>query len=121
MRLLALGPLALVLACSGPPAPDAALCQDVITRMCLARTCTGVNEQLALENQDCQATLLERTGCGAEEFAFSSPSRERILSCRLPLVRKSTDLNRAPACEDVAEVLQNCSDVIVVFLGGRQP
>ncbi|MFL5349058.1 MAG: hypothetical protein ACJ8AT_30025 [Hyalangium sp.] len=120
MRLLALGPLAWVFACSGPAAPDAALCQDVITRMCLARPCPGVNEQLALGNNDCQSTLLARTGCGAEEFAFSEPSRDRILSCRLPLVRQSTDPNRAPACEDVAEVLQSCPDVIN-FLGGRQP
>ena len=120
MRLLALGPLAWVLACSGPAAPDDALCQDVITRMCLARTCAGVNEQLALGANDCQATLLERTGCGADTFAFSNPTRDRILSCRLPLVRQSTDPNRAPACEDVAQVLQNCQDVIN-YLGGRQP
>jgi hypothetical protein len=118
MRLLALGPLALVFACSGPAAPDAALCQDVVTRMCLARTCAGVNEQLGLGNNDCQATLLERTGCGADEFAFSTPSRERILSCRLPLVRKSTDPGKAPACADVAEVVSSCPDVID-FLGGR--
>jgi len=120
MRLLALAPLAWVLACSGPEAPDAALCQDVITRMCLARTCTGVNEQLSLGTGDCQATLLEHTGCGAEDYAFSEPSRSRILSCRLPLVRQSLDPGRAPACEDVAQVLQSCPDVIN-FLGGRQP
>ncbi|WP_224361189.1 hypothetical protein [Hyalangium versicolor] len=120
MRLLVLGPLALTLACSGPEAPDDALCRDVITRVCLARTCAGVSEQLALGTGDCQATLQERTGCASEDFAFSSPSRERILSCRLPLVRKSTDLDRAPSCGDVAEVLQSCPDVIN-FLGGRQP
>ncbi len=120
MRLLALGPLAWVFACSGPAAPDAALCQDVITRMCLARTCPDVSDQLALGTNDCEATLLERTGCGADDFAFSEPTRERILSCRLPLVRQSTDPNRAPACEDVAEVVQSCPDVIN-FLGGRQP
>jgi hypothetical protein len=120
MRLLTLGLLALLSACAGPAAPDAALCQDVITRLCLARSCAGVNEQLALGNNECQATLLLRTGCGADEFAFSEPSRERILTCRLPLVRKSTDPGRAPACEDVADVLEDCSDVMG-FLGGRQP
>lgn len=120
MRLLALAPLAWVLACNGPAAPDAALCQDVITRMCLARTCTGVNEQLALGSSDCHSTLLEHTGCGAEDYAFSEPSRERILSCRLPLVRQSTDPNRVPACEDVAQVLKDCPDVIN-YLRGRQP
>ncbi|HYH97876.1 hypothetical protein [Hyalangium sp.] len=118
MRLLALGLLAWVCACSGPPAPDAALCQDVITRMCLARTCTGVNEQLVLGNMDCQSTLQERTGCGGEDFAFSSPSRERVLRCRLPLVRQSTDPAKAPTCEDVDEVLEDCPDLIG-FLGGR--
>lgn len=120
MRLLALGPLAFVLACTGPEAPDDALCQDVITRMCLARTCEGVNEALGLGSQDCQATLLGRTGCWAEDFTFSEPSRERILHCRLPLVSQSTDPGRAPACEDVAQVMQTCPDVID-FLGGSQP
>ncbi|MBN1207180.1 MAG: hypothetical protein JXB05_20010 [Myxococcaceae bacterium] len=120
MRLLALGPLALMCACSGPPAPDAALCQDVITRLCLARSCAGVNERLALGNEDCQPTLRERTGCGAEDFTFSEPSRERVLSCRLPLVRQSTDPDKAPACEDVADVVEDCPD-LVGFLGGLQP
>jgi hypothetical protein len=120
MRLLLLIPLALVLACTGPAAPDASLCQDVITRMCLARTCTGVNEQLSLGAQECQSTLLERTGCGADEFSFSEPSRERILRCRLPLVRLSTELNQAPDCIDVDEVVEDCPDVID-FLGGGQP
>lgn len=120
MRLLALGPLTFLLGCTGPEAPDAALCQDVIHRMCLARTCAGVNDVLALGSGDCQPTLEERTGCGAEDFTFSEPSRERILDCRLPLVRQSTDPARPPACEDVAEVVHTCPDVIN-FLGGRQP
>lgn len=120
MKRLPLGLLIWVSACSGPPAPDSALCQDVITRMCLSRTCEGVNEQLALGSMDCQSTLEERTGCGAEEFAFSTPSRERVLRCRLPLVRQGTDPNKAPRCEDVDEVLEDCPD-LTGFLGGRQP
>ena len=120
MRLLALALLSWVFACSGPAAPDAALCQDVITRMCLARTCAGVSEQLAIGVGECQSPLLERTGCGSDDFTFSEPSRERILSCRLPLVRQSTDPAHVPACDDVAQVLSNCPDVIN-FLGGRQP
>lgn len=120
MRLLTLGCLALLVACSGPPAPDAALCQDVITRMCLVRTCPGVNEQLALGSQDCQARLEERTGCGAEDFTFSEPSRERVLRCRLPLVRRSTAPDRAPTCEEVDEVVEDCPD-LVGFLRGGQP
>jgi hypothetical protein len=118
MRLLPLGLLVWVFACSGPPAPDAALCQDVISRMCLARTCAGVNEQLALGSMDCQPTLEERTGCGSEDFTFSEPSRERMLRCRLPLVRQSTDPNKAPSCENVDEVLEDCPD-LTNFLGGR--
>jgi hypothetical protein len=120
MRLLALVPLACVAACSGPAAPDAALCQDVISRMCLARTCAGVNEALALGGSDCEPTLLERTGCGADDFAFADPSRARILDCRLPLVRKGTNLGTAPSCEDASEVVTTCPDVID-FLGGHQP
>lgn len=118
MRLLVLGTLAWLLACSGPPAPDAALCQDVVTRLCQARACPGLNEQLALGTQDCQATLLQRTSCGVEEFAFSEPSRERFLFCRQPLVKRSTDPGKAPTCEEVATVVRDCPDV-VDFLGGR--
>ena len=120
MRLLALGSLAAMFACSGPPAPDAALCQDVISRVCLARTCTGVNEELDLGNNDCQSMLRQRTGCGEDEFAFSQPTRERVLRCRLPLVRQSTDPGKAPACDDVDEVLEDCPD-LMDFLGGPQP
>lgn len=118
MRLLVLGPLACLLACSGPPAPDAALCQDVISRVCLARTCAGVSEQLALGNNDCQGLLLQRTGCGDDAFAFTEPSRERFLSCRQPLVKRSTDPGKAPTCEEVGAVMTDCPDVID-FLGGR--
>ncbi|HLL06507.1 MAG TPA: hypothetical protein VK539_38405 [Myxococcaceae bacterium] len=118
MRLLVLGMLACLFACSGPPAPDAALCQDVVTRLCQARTCAGLNEQLSLGTQECQATLLQRTSCAEEEFAFSEPSRERFLSCRQPLVKRSTDPGKAPTCEEVAAVVRDCPDVID-FLGGR--
>ena len=110
---------ALLCACSGPPAPDAALCEDVVNRLCLARTCPGVNEALA-PGDDCRATLLERTGCGAEAFTFSTPSRERILECREPLVRRGTSPGLAPTCNEVAEVVLDCADV-VQFLGGARP
>jgi hypothetical protein len=119
MRLLVLGPLACLLACSGPPAPDAALCQDVVTRLCQARSCPGVNEQLALSTTgDCQLTLLQRTGCDDDAFAFTEPSRERFISCRKPLVKRSTDPGKAPTCEEVATMVEDCPDVID-FLGGR--
>lgn len=120
MRSLALGMLACLFACAGPSAPDAALCQDVVSRVCLARSCPGLNEQLSLGNNDCEPTLLSRTGCEAEDFAFTEPGRERVISCRLPLVKRSTDPNRAPTCEEVGELVRDCPDV-VDFLGGREP
>ena len=80
-----------------------------------------MNEALA-PGDECQASLLERTGCGAEEFTFSEPSRERILACRQPLVRRDTSPEKAPTCQEVAEVQRDCPDVLQ-FLGGgvRQP
>lgn len=110
---------ALLCACSGPPAPDAALCEDVIIRMCLARSCPGVDEALA-PGGDCQATVLARTGCDAQDFAFTTPSRDRVLTCRLPLVRRSTSPEKAPTCDEVAEVQSDCPDLIQ-FLGRSAP
>jgi len=117
MRKSALWAAVLGCACSGPPAPDAALCEDVVIRLCLARTCPGVNEALA-PGDACQDSLLERTGCGEEDFSFREPSRERVLSCRQPMVRRSTSQDVAPTCAEVAEVQRNCPD-LMDFLGGR--
>jgi hypothetical protein len=87
--------------------------------MCQARGCAGLNEQLALGDQDCQATLLQRTGCGEEEqeFTFSEPSRERFITCRQPLVKRSTDPGKAPTCEEVSTVVKDCPDVIEFLKG----
>lgn len=68
----------------------------------------------------CQDGLLERTGCVAEDFTFREPSRERVLFCRLPLVRRSTSPGEAPTCAEVAEVQRDCPD-LMDFLGGRLP
>jgi hypothetical protein len=76
-----------------------------------------VSEQLQ-PGLDCEATLLERTGCGAEDFTFSSPSRERFLSCREPLLRRGTRTERPPACEDTSRFLAECRDVADFFRGG---
>jgi hypothetical protein len=119
MKKSVLWTAAFLLACSGPPAPDPALCEDVVIRLCLARSCPGVNEALA-PGAACQDTLLERTGCGEDAFTFSTPSRERVLTCRQPLVRRDTSPGKAPTCQEVAEVQRDCPDVIE-FLGGRQP
>jgi hypothetical protein len=93
------------------------VCEDVIIRLCLATTCPGVNEALA-PGEECQASLLERTGCGADEFTFSEPSRERVLHCRLPLVRRGTSPTNAPTCQEVAEVQRECPDVVRFISGG---
>ncbi|NVJ28033.1 MULTISPECIES: hypothetical protein [Myxococcus] len=114
--LFILWPVAWLTACSGPEAPDAAVCRDVVTRLCQTSACPGVAEQLP-PGLDCEATLLERTGCGAEEFTFSSPSRERVLDCREPLIRVGTTTERPPSCEDTRQFLVDCPDVTAFFRG----
>ncbi|MFP2907155.1 hypothetical protein ACLESD_19320 [Pyxidicoccus sp. 3LFB2] len=115
MRYLrVLGPLVCLSACSGPAAPDAAVCQDVVTRLCQTASCPGVGAQLA-PGLDCQFSLQERSGCGAEEFTFTSPSRERFLDCRELLLRNGTSTERPPACEDVARFFVQCGDVAGLF------
>lgn len=116
----ALWPLVCLAACSGPPAPDAALCQDVVTRLCQTAACPGVGEQLVPLGPDCEASLLERTGCGAEDFTFTTPGRERFLSCREPLLRRGTTTERPPACEDTSDFLAGCEDVASLFRGGQR-
>lgn len=114
--LFILWPVAWLTACSGPEAPDAAVCRDVVTRLCQTSACPGVAEQLP-PGLDCEATLLARTGCGAEEFTFSSPTRERVLDCREPLIRVGTTTERPPSCEDTFQFVVDCPDVMTFFRG----
>lgn len=107
----------LLAGCVGPPAPDAELCRDVIVRLCAEPPCVSAATRLALPAMDCEATLEARAGCGATDFAFTTPTRERVLECRLPLVRESPDRSAHPSCEYVDETVRNCPD-LVVFLGG---
>jgi hypothetical protein len=117
LRILA--PLVCCLsACSGPDAPDAAVCRDVITRLCQTATCPGVGAQLA-PGLDCELSLQERTGCGADGFTFTSPSRERVLTCREQLLRNGESTEKPPACEDTTRFLSDCEDVAGIFLEGR--
>nr|WP_217439273.1 MULTISPECIES: hypothetical protein [unclassified Myxococcus] len=111
-----LWPLAWLTACSGPEAPDAAVCRDVVNRLCETSACPGVAEQLAVDTR-CEATLLERTGCGSEDFTFSVPTRERVLDCRVPLIREGTTPGRTPTCGDSARFLVDCPDVTTFFRG----
>ena len=104
--------------CSGPPAPDAAICQDVIHRLCLAPRCGAVDTTLSV-GDGCEATLLARTGCGADDFAFGGFSREEAVSCRVPLLRAGSGAGQHPKCLDVEEVLDKC-DALVAFLKGAQ-
>ncbi|RJS17449.1 hypothetical protein DRW03_28335 [Corallococcus sp. H22C18031201] len=110
-------PLLCLTACSGPPAPDVAVCQDVITRLCASLSCPGVVETLSVGPADCAGTLRERTGCGTEAFAFVEPSRDRFLDCREPLLRQGTALNQLPACSDVQRALSDCPDMATFFQG----
>ncbi len=116
MRLALPTALVLLCACQGPPAPDAALCRDVIQRLCLSPVC-GVTQTQLQPGDSCDATLTARTGCGNDDFAFTTPTRDRFLECRLPLVRLSTSHLVPPGCDNVAEMFSSCPDV-VRFFGG---
>ncbi len=105
--------LSSLLACQGAEAPDAAVCRDVLQRLCLARACEGTPASVP-QTDDCEATLLARTGCGSEDFSFGSPapSRERMLDCRSLLVRETgVSPGVAPTCADVAETFTQCPEL----------
>ena len=101
-------------ACEGPSAPDVAVCRDTIERLCAPPPCGAVN---APQPAQCQSQLLAQTGCGADDFTFQSPDRERFLRCRLPLLRAGPSPEDHPACDDVTEVFDRCPDVKAFFLG----
>lgn len=116
MRLALPTACLLLAACQGPPAPDAALCRDVISRLCLGPVCDVTTQQLR-PGDACQDTLTARTGCGNDDFTFTTPTRDRFLECRQPLVRLSSSHLVPPGCENVAEMFSSCPDV-VKFYGG---
>jgi hypothetical protein len=118
-RLFALGLLVLSAGCGGPEAPDAAVCQDLIHRLCLPPVCPSVTTTLISPDADCEQTLLSRTGCGDPAFTFSQPTRQRVLDCRAPLLSAGDGVEDAPACADVDETL-SCADVRA-FLNGETP
>ncbi|WP_426749156.1 hypothetical protein [Myxococcus sp. Y35] len=107
-------------ACSGPDAPDAAVCRDVVVRLCQTAACPGVAAQLT-PGMPCEATLLQRTGCEDEAFSFASPSRERVLDCREALLSRGPSTANPPACEDTRRFLTECPDVADFFREGRVP
>lgn len=71
--------------------------------------------------KDCLADLTQRVGCANDEFTWGEagrPTRERILDCRLPLIRSGDDVTRAPRCEEVEETFDRCPDIERLFDGG---
>ncbi|AGC42530.1 hypothetical protein MYSTI_01182 [Myxococcus stipitatus DSM 14675] len=115
-----MGTLAWLTACSGSGATDSAVCQDVVSRYCESEECPQVADKL-LPGEGCAASLLERTGCGAEDFAFSTPTRERMLECRTPFVQATTSTGRPPSCADAAGFIEACPDVAAFFRGEPPP
>ena len=103
--------------CSGPAAPDAAVCRDVVTRLCTEPLCEPVATSFGVDGGPCEATLLQRSGCHDDGFMFSTPSRAEFLDCRIPLLRQGPSQKIHPACADVAEVFLVCPQV-VRFFGG---
>lgn len=111
--------LALASACAGPEAPDAALCTDLIQRLCAEPVCEAVPEVLPFGG-DCEVALRDRTGCDDPGFRFTQPTRARVLECRAPLLRSGSEVGQHPACADVEESLSRCPD-LVGFLNGEAP
>jgi len=109
-----------VAGCYGPPAPDDALCQDIITRLCLGPVCTSTKAELNVTDDNCETELLQRTGCGKDGFGFTSPDRSRVLQCRKPLVRVSASTYVKAPCPDVDEMFATCPDM-TAFLNGSPP
>lgn len=109
----------LMLSCAGPEAPDVAVCRDIITRLCLGPICEGVTTTLGVDATNCEATLLMKSGCGNESFAFTSPTRAEVLDCRVQLLRQGSSQKVKVSCADVAEVFTDCPD-LVRFLGGSR-
>lgn len=111
--------LVLLCRCSGPEAPDPALCRDVITRLCLGPICDITQSTLSVNPSNCESALLNRTGCENDSFGFVTPVRARVLECRVPLLRRGASQRVGPDCSDVVEVFEDCPD-LVRFLGSSR-
>ncbi len=116
MRAVTLLALLLLSSCLGQDAADAAICRDFIHRVCLAPVCSPVTTVVG-PGLPCETTLLARTGCASEEFAFKSPSRDKFLGCRLPLLRTSENREGHPGCENVTESFDRCPEVVRMLQG----
>lgn len=109
-------PVVLSAGCVGPAASDAELCRDVITRLCHEPLCDEAQRSLSVDAGVCEEKLLAQTGCGADEFSFSTPSRQRVLECRTPMALESSSRSEKPTCGAVFEVLR-CLDLLAFLRG----
>jgi hypothetical protein len=115
MRAVPLLGLVLWTSCYGPPASDAAVCRDVITRLCVSR-CPAADQRLGLNPMsDCTAQLTTASGCIDDNFKFEN--RDAFLSCRLPLIRAGDDVAAIPDCNDVDDMFRGCP-TMAQFFGG---
>jgi hypothetical protein len=113
----ALAAVVLFAGCAGPPASDAALCRDVIHRLCLTPVCDSVTAKLK-PTGDCETTLTARTPCGDESFMLTGTlDRATFLDCRLPLIRTGDGIDQPPDCLNVDEMFTACP-AIIQLLGG---
>ena len=116
-RVVLLAWVLLGLSCVGPEAPDVAICRDVIQRLCNPPRCSSTSV-LNIDTA-CDITLQQRTGCDNDDFAFSAPTRDRVLECRVGLVRAGTNTSTHPDCLDVDTMLTECPDVTRWLQGVR--
>ncbi len=107
-------------ACSGPEAPDALVCRDVVVRLCQTAVCPGVSAQL-VPGEACESTLLQRTGCEDDAFTFADPTRERVLRCREALLTQGPTTANPPTCSDARRFVSECPDVAGFFWERQQP
>jgi hypothetical protein len=101
--------------CNGPPAPDGAVCEDFIHRFCIQPLCPPV--AVLVPSGDCETVLLSQTGCSNPGFTFTTITRDRFLSCRLPLLRAGSSSETPPNCDDVQDIFNTCPDVIAFLKG----
>lgn len=116
--------VAALFACQGPPADDAAVCRDVVRRVCAEPLCETMQQRLGI-GRDCISALTTRAGCDEDGFAWGEnnrPSRDRVLECRLPLIRSGDSVDNSPSCTDIDEMFDRCNDMerLLTLDGGTQ-
>ena len=116
MRVVKLIGVLVVAGCTGPPAPDVAVCRDYIHRVCIPPVCGDVTPLVPV-GQDCETTFLTNTGCANDTFKFTTPNRNDFINCRAGLLNAGDDPEQPPDCQDVTDSFDNCP-AVVRFLQG---